>query len=150
MLALTLTLTLSGSAAALASGALKGKTYEGSAPSSGISQEGHHRLKLRAGGNIVLRVAGDGRSVSVRFSSSSPILYCNTTKTLKLQSTKSARISGSGTFSAAIAERFAAGPGPPAIVQVVSGRFSGRTVNGTIHTSAAECSGTASFSARAR
>jgi hypothetical protein len=32
---------------------------------------------------------------------------------------------------------------------VISGRFSGATVRGTIHTKAAECSGVASFSAKA-
>jgi len=148
-LAATVALTLAVSAAALASGPLKGKTYVGSAPATGISSRGHHRLALHAGGNITLKVAGNGRSVTVRFSSSSPVLYCNTTKALQVQSTKPAQISGSGTFRASINERFAAGPGPPAIVQVVSGKFSGRTVRGTISTQAAECSGSASFSASA-
>lgn len=148
-LAATLALTLAVSAAALASGPLKGKTYEGGAPFTGTSSRGH-LVKLYAGGNIILRVAGSGRSVTVRFSSSSPVLYCNTTKTLQVQSTKAARISSSGTFRASISERFAAGPGPPGIVQVLSGRFSGHTVKGTIHTEAAECSGVTKFSARAR
>jgi hypothetical protein len=149
-LAATLALTLAISAAALASGPLKGRTYEGSAPSSGISSEGHHQLRLHAGGNIVLRVAGSGKSVTVRFSSSSPVLYCNTQQALQVQSTKPATVSGAGRFRASIAERFAAGPGAPAIVQVVSGRFSGRTVSGTIHTNAGECGGVTTFSARAR
>jgi hypothetical protein len=149
-LAATLALTLAISAAALASGPLKGKTYEGGVPSTGTRSERHRLVNLHAGGNIILRVAGNGKSVTVRFSSSSPVLYCNTTKTLKVQSTKAARIYGSGTFKASISERFVAGPGLPPIVQVVSGRFSGHTVKGTIHTEAAECSGVTSFSATAR
>jgi len=148
-LAASLALTLAVSTAALASGPLKGKTYQGSVPTTGVSSKGH-RVPLHSSGNVVLRVAGNGRSVTVRFSSSSPVLYCNTTKALQVQTTKPAQISGSGTFRASINERFAAGPGPPAIVQVVSGRFSGHTVKGTIHTEAAECSGTTTFSASAR
>lgn len=147
---MTLTLTLALSASALAAGALKGKTYTGSAPTTGSSSRGHHRLTLRAGGNIILQVAGNGKSVTVRFSSSSPVLYCNTTKTLQVQKTKPAPISGSGTFRASISQRFQTGPGPAPITQVVSGRFSGSKVSGTISTQAAECSGSASFSARAR
>ena len=146
-LAASLALTLALSTAALAAAPLKGKTYEGGVPSTGVNARGH-RVPLHSSGNVVLRVAGNGKSVTVRFSSSSPVLYCNTTKALQVQSTKPAQISGSGTFRASINERFAVGPGPPAIVQVVSGKFSGRTVSGTISTQAAECSGTASFSAR--
>jgi hypothetical protein len=143
-----LALTLAGSASALAAGPLNGKTYEGGAPSSGINSEGH-RLRTHASGNIVLHVAGNGRSVTVRFSSSSPILFCNTQQRLYSQSTKSASISG-GAFTARIGQRFAPGPGLPAIVQVVTGKFSGHTVRGTIHTQAAECSGVTSFSATTR
>jgi len=149
-LAATLALTLAGSAGALASGPLKGKTYEGSVPSTGVKSEGHHLVKLYAGGNIILRVAGSGRSVTVRFSSSAAILYCHTQQLLHSQSTKPASISRSGTFQAAITQKYSAGPGSPASVQVITGRFSGRTVSGTIKTNAAECSGTATFSARAR
>jgi hypothetical protein len=147
--AITLALTLVGAAGALAAGPLNGKTYEGGAPSSGINSEGH-RLRTHARGNIVLRVAGSGRSVTVRFSSSSPILFCNTQQRLYSQSTKSASISGGGAFKARISQNFAPGPGLPAIVQVVTGTFSGHTVRGTIHTQAAECSGVTSFSATAR
>jgi hypothetical protein len=148
-LSITLALTLAGSAGALAAGPLNGKTYEGGAPSYGVNGEGH-RLRTHATGNIVLRVAGSGRSVSVRFSSSAPVLYCNTQERVHVQSTHAASISGSGTFTAAVAERFRAGPGPPPIVQLVTGRFSGRSVKGTIHTRAAECGGVATFSATAR
>jgi hypothetical protein len=147
--AATLALLLAGSAAALAAGPLKGKTYEGGAPSSGVNSEGH-RLHTHATGNIILRVSGNGRSVTVRFSSSSPLLYCNTQQQLHVQSTKAASISAGGTFKAAIAERFAAGPGPPSIVQVVAGHFSGANVSGGINTHAGECSGVTTFSARAR
>ncbi len=148
-LTVTLALTLAISAAALAAGPLKGKTYEGSTPTTGISSEGHHRLTIRAGGNIILRVSGNGSSVTVRFSSSHPVLYCNTLKALQVQSTHPARISSSGTFKASISERFVAGPGLPPIVQVVSGRFSGGRVSGSIQTQAGECGGVANFSARA-
>ena len=48
-LLVTLALMIAGTASALAAGPLKGKTYEGSAPSSGITSEGHHRVVLRAG-----------------------------------------------------------------------------------------------------
>ncbi len=148
-LAVTLALTLAGSAGAFAAGPLKGRTYEGGAPSSGVNSE-HHRQPTHATGNIVLRVSARGTSVTVRFSSSSPILYCRTQQQLHKQSTKPVSISSGGTFKAAVAERFAAGPGPPSIVQVVTGQFSGRTVRGTIQTHAAECGGVASFSAIAR
>jgi hypothetical protein len=148
-LASTVALTLIASATAFASGAVGGKTYVGSAPASGIRKESGRRVPLRAGGNIVLSVARNGRSVTVRFSSSYPLFYCETNKTLKVQTTKSAPISRSGSFTASIAERFEPGPGLPPIVQVVSGRFSGRSVSGTIKTQAAECSGSSSFSARA-
>ncbi len=150
ILPIALVITVAGTATALAAGPMKGKTYEGSAPASGITSEGHHRIVLHAGGNISLRVAGNGKTVSVHFSSSRPVLYCITTKTLQVQSTRSAVISRSGTFKASITERFAAGPGAPAIVQVVTGRFSGGSVSGTIYTNAAECSGTSYYSARAR
>jgi hypothetical protein len=148
-LAITLAITVVGPTSALAAGALRGATYEGGAPSSGVDSEGH-RQRTHAAGNLVLRVAGSGRSVSVRFSSSSPILYCITQQRVHVQSTRSASISGRGAFKATVGERFAAGPGAPAMVQVVTGQFSGHTVRGTIHTQAGECSGTASFSARAR
>jgi hypothetical protein len=148
-LGIALAVTLAGSAAALAAGPLGGKAYEGGAPSYGVNGEGH-RLRTHAAGNIVLRVSGSGRSVTVRFSSSSAVLYCNTQERVHVQSTHAASISGSGTFRAAVGERFRAGPGPPPIVQLVTGQFNGRTVRGTIHTRAAECGGVATYSATAR
>jgi hypothetical protein len=78
------------------------------------------------------------------------VLYCVTQQHVRVQSTKPASISGSGAFRATVGERFAPGPGPPAIVQIVSGQFSAGSVKGTIRTQAAECGGTASFSATAR
>lgn len=149
-LAIALGVILAGTAAALAAGPLKGATYEGGVPSSGIANYHHLRMRLRSGGNIVLRVAGNGRSVTVRFSSSSPLMYCNSRESLRVQSTGPARISSSGTFRASIGQRFIPGPGAPAIVQTVTGHFSGRSVSGTIYTSAGECGGAASFSATAR
>jgi len=147
-LAISIALTLAIATSALAAGPLKGRTYQGGVPSTGISNR-HHRVAVRAGGNVVLRVSGNGRSVSVRFSSPYPVLYCNTSKTLKVQRTKPARISGSGSFRASITQRFQVGPGPAPITQVISGRFSGRRVSGTIETQAAECGGRTSFSAKA-
>jgi hypothetical protein len=141
---------LAWSASALAGGPLRGKTYEGSVPSLGTESEGH-RVPTHASGKIVLRVSANGRSVSVRFSSTAPVLYCSTQQRLHSQSTHAASISGSGRFKAKVAQRFHAGPGEAAITQVVTGTFSGRTVKGTIHTQTApECSGVASFTATAR
>ena len=146
-LAASLALTLALSTAALAAAPLKGKTYEGGVPSTGVNARGH-RVPLHSSGNVVLRVAGNGKSVTVRFSSSSPVLYCRHYQSAAGAEHQAGADLGLGTFRASINERFAVGPGPPAIVQVVSGKFSGRTVSGTISTQAAECSGTASFSAR--
>jgi hypothetical protein len=146
--ALALALT-AGGAAALAGQPLRGKTYEGTMPTRGVS-EGHH-LGTNTNGKIVLRVSASGKRVSVRFTSSAPLLYCHAQGTIHVQTTHAASISRSGAFKASVGERFAAGPGPPGILQVVSGRFSGRSVHGTITTHAGEyCGGVASFSARAR
>jgi hypothetical protein len=146
-LAIAVALTLLAAASAYA-GAQGGKTYTGAVSATGIRKESGRRVALRAGGKIVLKVSKSGRSVSVRFTSPYPVLYCFTTKPLRVQTTKSAKISSSGAFSASIAERFDPGPGLPSIVQVVSGHFSGGSVSGTIKTQAAECSGSTSFSAR--
>jgi hypothetical protein len=147
-LVVTAALILTGSAAALAAGPLRGKTYEGSAPSAGVDNEGH-RQHTHATGNITLQVSGSGKSVTVRFSAA-PVLYCNTQQKLHVQTTKPASISRGGSFRASVDERFAVGPGASAIVQVVSGQFSGSTVRGQIRTEAGECGGVASFSAAAR
>lgn len=146
--AVAVALTLGPAAAALA-GAMSGRTYEGSVPSSGVNGEGH-RVRTHATGRIVLRVASSGSSVSVRFSSSAPVLYCNTQQRIHVQSGRSASISSNGSFKATVNERFAAGPGAAAVVQVVTGRFSGGSVHGAISTQAGECGGRAGFSANAR
>jgi len=148
-LPITLAIMLVGGAGALAAGPMNGKTYVGSAPSHGTSSEGHHPVKLHAGGSITVHVAGNGKTATVRFTSPYPVLYCVTGKALHVQKTTATRISR-GAFKASIAERFAAGPGAPAIVQVVTGRFSGRSVSGAIYTQAGECSGVSYYSATAR
>jgi hypothetical protein len=146
--AIAFALALVGSAAALAAGPLSGRTYQGGAPSTGVSEG--HRKPTHASGNIILRVSGSGRSVTVRFSSSAPVLYCVTQQRVHVQSSHAASIASNGTFKAAVGERFSPGPGAPAIVQLVAGRFSGGSVRGTIHTRAGECGGVARFSATAR
>ncbi|MCW3031464.1 MAG: hypothetical protein JWM66_1597 [Solirubrobacterales bacterium] len=141
-------LTLACASAAFAAGPLKGRTYQGSVPSMGVDREGH-RVRTHATGSIALRVASDGRSVTIRFSSAAAVLYCVSQERIHVQTTKSATIAKSGKFSARIDERFAAGPGAPSIVQVVTGQFTGGAVRGQIHTQAPPCSGTSSFSASA-
>ncbi len=146
ILVITLLATLAISATALAGQALRGKTYKGGTASTGVDTEGQ-RTPVRVTGPIILTVAPNGRTVTVRVPSPSPILYCRLEQQLHSQSTKPAKISASGSFRASVSQRVAAGPGPAGIVQVVTGRFSGRTVKGTIHTEAGECGGVASFSA---
>jgi hypothetical protein len=146
--AIALVLALGGAASALA-GPLNGRTYEGGVPSSGVNVEGHRVATTRAG-NIVLRVSGDGRRVSVHFTSSVPLLYCRTPQRLKVQSSRPAAIASNGSFKATISQRFLAGTGPPAIVQIVTGHFSGGAVHGAIRTQQPECGGIAGFSAAAR
>ena len=146
LLITTLSLTLVLAASALAAGALAGKTYSGSAPSYGYSEQ-HFRMRLRTGGVITLKVSGNGKTVAVHFSSSKAILYCSSTETLHLQHAAPARISN-GAFTARVEEGFHVVK-HPAIIQVVTGRFSGHTVHGTIRTEAEPCGGTASFTATA-
>jgi hypothetical protein len=146
-LALTLSLTLAISASALAAGALSAKTYKGTSPAKGVDGEGHPQSLAQS--QMTLKVARNGKTVIVHFASSKPILYCETSMALRVQTDKPAKISSSGSFRATIDERFSPGPGPSAIVQVVSGKFSGSKVHGTIRTEAGECSGSTSFSASA-
>jgi hypothetical protein len=141
-------LSLAATASALA-GPLNGRTYEGGVPSSGVNLEGH-RVATHAAGNIVLRVSGNGRTVSVHFSSSVPLLYCRTPQRLKVQSSRPAPISSNGAFKATISQRFLGGSGAPALVQVVTGHFSGGVVHGAIRTQHPECGGIAGYSATAR
>jgi hypothetical protein len=146
-IALAISLTLAISASALAAGALSGKTYKGTTPTTGVDGEGH--TQHLSSGAMTLKVAGNGKTVTVHFASSKAILYCQTTLSLQVQSTKPAKIASNGTFKATVDERFHPGPGASAIVQVVSGKFSGHHVHGTIRTQAGECSGSTSFSASA-
>lgn len=146
---ITLSLMLLLAGTALAAGALHGKTYKGSAASTGVSALGH-RKPFAGNTAIALSVASNGKTVKVSFPSNYVILYCNTTEHLHSQSTKPAKISSSGSFTAKVGERFRAPtPGEPAVTQVVTGHFSGGTVRGTIHTEAAECGGVTSFTAKA-
>ncbi len=148
ILTITIALTLAVSAAALA-GPLKGKTYKGSTVSSGTSEHGRKFLFL---GNtaIDLAVASNGKTVKVSFPSSYVILYCRTQSHLYSQKTKPAKISGSGSFKAEVGVRLEKGnAGEPSVKEIVSGRFSGTKVSGTIKTEDPECGGTTSFTAKA-
>ena len=148
VLVIAFALALAITAAAFA-GPLRGKTYVGAVPTRGIRSEHHRTVAIRAGGNITLKVSGNGKSVYVHFTSSRPVLYCNTGKTLQVQAARPARITGSGSFKAFISERFNRSPGLAPIVQVIYGHFSGGSATGTIETRAAECSGVSYFSAHA-
>ncbi len=150
ILVTTLTLALAISATALA-GPLNGKTYQGSAASTGVTTEGRRKPFLGAT-TIKLAVASNGKTVKVSFPASYVIEYCRTTEHVYSQKTKPASISGGGSFTAKVGERFEKGPGEPSVTQTVSGRFSGSTVKGTIHTEVAgatPCSGSTTFSAHA-
>lgn len=151
-LAIAVGLSLASTAAALAAGPLKGATYEGSTPSQGTAEYHNHRYPkaLYAGGKLVFRVAHNGRSVTVSFTSSTPLFYCKTQESLRVQTTKPASISSAGTFKAVIDQRFVPGAGEPAIVQTITGRFSGSRVSGTIDTGVEGCGGVSSYSAKAR
>jgi hypothetical protein len=151
MLTVALALTLVVSASAFA-GAIGGKRYLGGIPETGTKFEGHRGTgKTHAyGGNLSLRVSRSGGTVQVSFTSAWPVLYCYTTKQLRVQKSRPARISHSGAFTASVEERFSPGPGLPPIVQVVSGRFRGRVVTGKIETRAAPCSGLTTYYATAQ
>jgi hypothetical protein len=149
-LVIALALSVVATAAAYAAGPLKGKTYVGGVPSEGVANYHHHHMRLSSGGNVVLRVARNGGSVTVSLSSSTPLFYCRTSELVRVQTTKPATISRSGSFKATIDQRFVAGPGEPAIVQTVTGHFSGHSVSGNIYTNAGECGGSTGYSARAR
>lgn len=145
-LLITPLLTLVVAAGALAAGPLHGKTYKTTTPNTG-----NNSRNQRAGipsVPLVLKVSGNGKTVTVSFPSNTPILYCTTKKELAVQSTKPAKIARNGSFVAKVGQRFSAGPGEPAVLQVVSGTFSGHTVHGTIRTEAPPCGGTASFTAK--
>ena len=144
---ITAPLTLLLATAAFAAGPLAGKTYSTTTPSYGYNEQ-HIRTHLHAG-PLTLKVSGNGKTVTVHFSSDRAVLYCLATETLHLQTTSPAAISSSGSFTARVDEGFHAGDKKPAIVQVIAGKFSGRTVYGTIRTEAEPCGGTATFTATA-
>ena len=89
----------------------------------------------------------NGKKVSVHLSFGRPLFYCSTQEQVTVEETTPATITSNGSFKATIQERFSKSVGPAPITQVVTGRFSGSKVSGTIRTEAAECSGSTSFSA---
>ena len=145
-LAITLALTLLGAAVALA-GPLKGKTYSGTTLATGTNNYGNH-VKVHAN-TMTLKVSKNGKTVTVHFGFSIPVLYCVTSKKIAVETTFPAKISGSGKFTAKVGERFKAGAGEPSITEIVSGQFSGKSVSGSIKTEPAECGGVTHFSAKA-
>jgi hypothetical protein len=149
-LALTLALTLAITVSALAAGPLKGKTYKGTTPKFGTSLE-HHKTAVPSH-TISLKVSSNGKKVSVHLSFGHPILFCQTKSEVHVEETTPAKISGNGSFKATIAERFQKSVGGAPVTQVVTGRFSGHNVTGTIRTEAENekfCEGTVAFSAHA-
>jgi len=150
-LTIALALALLGASSALG-GAVGGKTYLGGIPETGTKFEGHRRAgKTHAyGGLVSLRVSRSAGTVTVHFTSNWPVIYCYNTKLLRVQRTRAARISRSGSFNASVEQRFSPGPGLPPIVQVISGHFNGRVVTGKIETRAPPCSGATTFYARAQ
>lgn len=143
----TLVLIVASAAVALAAGPLRGKTYKTTTPSTGTNSR-NESASIPAV-PMTLKVSGNGKTVTVHFASNTPILYCTDKQQLQVQTSKPAKISGNGSFTAKVDERFSPGIGEPAIVQVVSGKFSGATVHGTIRTEAPPCGGTTSYTARA-
>jgi hypothetical protein len=149
----TIALALALVAASNASGgAVGGRTYVGGIPETGTKFEGHHGVgRTHAyGGLLSLHVSRSAQTVTVKFTTSWPVIYCYNTKQLRVQKTRAARISRAGLFNAAVEERFTPGPGLPPIVQVVSGRFRGRVVTGKVETRAPPCSGATTFYATAQ
>jgi hypothetical protein len=145
-LALTIALTFALAAVALA-GPLKGKTYKGSSSSTGHESE-HHKVRV-VSHSISLKVSSNGKKVTVHLSFGRPLFYCSTQEQVHFAETSPATIASNGSFKATIQERFSKSVGPAPITQIVTGRFSGSKVSGTIRTEAAECSGSTSFSAHA-
>lgn len=146
-LPISLLLALVFATGALAAGPLNGKTYKTTTPSTGYNQRNQ-----KAGINQVpmtLKVSGNGKTVTVHFGSNEPLLYCGTKDLLEVQTTSPAKISHNGSFTAKVGERFKPGVGAPAIVQVVTGTFSGHSVHGTIKTEAPPCGGSTNYSAKA-
>jgi hypothetical protein len=129
---LGLAVVLSFASVTLAAGPVKGGVYKGTTLHNGLL--------------IIVKVSKSGKSVTVRLPD--PPSYCGVGIGLRHQTTKAATISKRGSFQATIADEFSTEPTAP-VTQFVSGKFSGRTVRGTVHTAAGTCSGSSSFSAKA-
>jgi hypothetical protein len=136
VLIFTPVVVMASAAVALAASPVRGGTYRGTTA--------HGRDA------ISLKVAGNGRSVKV--SVPTPPGYSSGCGGPAQPSTRSARISRGGSFSGSISYEFALFH--KTVVKVFfSGRFSGRSVKGTIRAQyvySKACSGSTSFSARAR
>jgi len=137
-------LALAPSASALPARALKGRTYAGKTATSYFDHEGEHS------GGVVralsLKVSSSGRTVTVAFAGGEPLFYCPAGAALVGQSTKPAVIAHTGAFKATVDEQLSPEPAT-ALVEIVTGRFAGHTVKGTIKTEAGSCSGSVGFSA---
>jgi hypothetical protein len=97
---------------------------------------------------IEIRISATGETVSVRFPAGvrEPLIYCahddGPAYNAAANTKRPAPISYDGTFTATVGEK------PDYPVQVVSGRFVGGEVYGTVHTLAnGECGGTTTFAA---
>jgi hypothetical protein len=150
-LAVTLVLTLTISVVALAAGPLKGKTYSGRTPASGVGSEGSFSFGVRL--PVVLKVSANGKSVTASFPGISEagthraVIYCNVGVALVHQVTKPATISKTGSFQATILDKLSEEPSVP-LKQLVTGRFNGHTVKGTVRTAtSAGCSGSTTYTA---
>jgi hypothetical protein len=123
-------------AVALAAGPVRGGTYRGTTAHGGAA--------------ITLKVSGNGRSVKV--SVPNPPGYSSGCGGPTVASTRAAGISGGGSFSGSISYEFPLFH--KTVVKVFfSGKFSGRSVKGTVRSQyvySKPCSGSTSFSARAR
>jgi hypothetical protein len=145
VIAVALVLVLATGALA-ASTVLKGKTYEGSTSTSYFDHEGAH-----SGGSaraLGLKVASSGKTVTVTFTGGVPLFYCSVGVALVGQSTKAASISHAGSFKASVVEKLSPEPAAP-VQELVTGRFTGKLVKGSVKTEAGSCSGSTTFTAHA-
>jgi hypothetical protein len=150
-LAVAVVLSLTLSMAALAAGPLKGKTYSGRTPASGVGPEGSFSFGVRL--PVVLKVSASGKSVTASFpgipeaGTHRAVMYCNIGVALLRQVTTPATISKGGSFQATILDKLSTEPGVP-LKQIVTGRFNGHTVKGTVRTTtSAGCSGSTTYTA---
>lgn len=132
---LSLIVALASASAAFASKPIKGATYSGTTV-HGVAA-------------ITLKVAASGRSVLVSVPSAP--LYCEGGGAPERQITKAAAISRRGSFKGKISYEFPLTKKQTATL-FFSGRFSGRSVHGTVRSVfklIRGCNGSTSFSARA-